>query len=132
MHGVLITMHGRNHVTIDPRIPSMTGRSALDFHRQGNQVFLAPKSGAKREVFGESQEGRASSYYEPLVVEAFSQMYAGMTPSNYEGRGRGSRRLLCFHRPKRAAYPTFMPVNRRDIRLWEERARRGKEGGRVV
>ena len=31
--GVLIIMHGRSRVTIDPRVPTMPGRSASRFHR---------------------------------------------------------------------------------------------------
>ena len=33
--GVLIIMHGRSRMTIDPRIPTMPGRSASSFHRLG-------------------------------------------------------------------------------------------------
>ena len=50
--GVLIIMHGRSRMTIDPRIPTMPGQSTLGFQ----PPLLAP--GAKRrEVFGESHEG---------------------------------------------------------------------------
>ena len=33
--GVLTVMHGRSRMTIDPRIPTMPGRSTSGFHRTG-------------------------------------------------------------------------------------------------
>ena len=33
--GVLIIMHGRSRMTVDPRIPAMPGRSMTGFHRPG-------------------------------------------------------------------------------------------------
>ena len=53
--GVLIIMHGRSRMTIDPRIPTMPGRSTSGFRRPGRHL-LAP-SAKRREVFGESHEG---------------------------------------------------------------------------
>ena len=44
-------MHGRSGMTIDPRIPSMSGRSTSGFHRPGTP---SPK---RRKVLGESHEG---------------------------------------------------------------------------
>ena len=42
-------MHGRSRMTIDPRIPTMQGRT--------RQTLLEP-SAKRREVFGESHEGK--------------------------------------------------------------------------
>ena len=33
--GVLIIMHGRSRMTIDPRIPTIPARNTLGFHRPG-------------------------------------------------------------------------------------------------
>ena len=35
--GVLSIMHGRSRMTIDPRIPTMSGRNPSGFHRLGRQ-----------------------------------------------------------------------------------------------
>ena len=48
-------MHGRSRITIDPRIPTMPGRSRSGFHQPG-KTLLAP-SAKRREVVGESHEG---------------------------------------------------------------------------
>ena len=32
-------MHGRSHMTVDPRIPNMLGRSMSGFHRPGECVW---------------------------------------------------------------------------------------------
>ena len=53
--GVLIVMHGRSHVTSDPRIPTMPGRSNVGLPPT-RQTSLA-RSACHREVFGESHEG---------------------------------------------------------------------------
>ena len=44
--GVLMIMHGRSRKTIDPRIPTMPGRSTSGFHRQ------ADTASTKREAPG--------------------------------------------------------------------------------
>ena len=53
--GVLIVMDGRSRMTIDPRIPTMPGRSMSGFHRPGRHCLH--QSAKRREVFGESPEG---------------------------------------------------------------------------
>ena len=53
---VLDLIYGRSHMAIDPRIPTMLGRSVSGFHRPGRHRLLAP-SAKRREVSGESQEG---------------------------------------------------------------------------
>ncbi len=57
--GVLDIMHGRSRMTIDPCFHSMPGRSTSGFHLPGRHCF-AP-SMKRREVLGESHEGRAGS-----------------------------------------------------------------------
>ena len=49
-------MHGRSRMTIDPRIPTNTGTEHVGFSPT-RQTSLAP-SARRREVFGESHEGR--------------------------------------------------------------------------
>ena len=36
--GVLIIMHGRSRMAIDPRLPTMPGRSTSGFHRPGADI----------------------------------------------------------------------------------------------
>ena len=38
---VLDIMHGRSRMAIDPRIPTIPGRSMSGFHRPGRQTLLA-------------------------------------------------------------------------------------------
>ena len=49
------TQHGRSRRTVDPRIPTMPGRSTSGFSPT-RQILLAP-SAYRREVLGESHEG---------------------------------------------------------------------------
>ena len=58
--GVLDTIHGRSRMIIDPRIPTMPGRSTPGFHRPGRHCLLA-LSAKRREVFSESHKGWAAS-----------------------------------------------------------------------
>ena len=44
---VLDVMHGRNRMTIDPRIPTMPGRSMSDFHRPGRQCLHQARSAVR-------------------------------------------------------------------------------------
>ena len=53
--GVLVVMHGRSRMTIDPRIPAMLGRKYVGFSPT-RQTSLAPNA-KRREVFDESPEG---------------------------------------------------------------------------
>ena len=54
-------MHGRSRVTINPRIPTMPGRStSFFFHRPGGHRLHQARK--RREVFGESHEGGTVSY----------------------------------------------------------------------
>ena len=48
-------VHGRSRMTIDPRIPTMPGRSTPGFHQPGIHCLHQP-SAKRREVFGESHE----------------------------------------------------------------------------
>ena len=59
-------VHGHSRMTIDPRIPTMPGRSTSGFHQPGRHC-LHQASTKRREVFGESHEGWAASFQEPLV-----------------------------------------------------------------
>ena len=59
--GVLDIMHDLSRMTIDPRIPTMPGRSTSGFHRPG-RCCLLHQSAKHREVFSESHEGWALSY----------------------------------------------------------------------
>ena len=45
--GALNIMHGRSHVTIDPRILAMPGRGTPDFHRPGRHYLLQARSAVK-------------------------------------------------------------------------------------
>ena len=47
--GVLDIMHCRSRMTIDPRIPTMSGRSTSGFYPPGRQTLLAP-SEKRREM----------------------------------------------------------------------------------
>ena len=59
-------MHGHSRsMTIDPRTPTMPRRSTSGFHLC--------------EAFGESHEGRAASYKEPLMRRTWTWMTASMT-----------------------------------------------------
>ena len=42
--GVLIVMHGRSRMTVDPRILAMPGRSTSGFHRPGRQWLHQARS----------------------------------------------------------------------------------------
>ena len=53
---LLDLMHGRSRMTIDPRIPSVPGRSMYVGFSPTRQILLAP-SAKRREVSGESNEG---------------------------------------------------------------------------
>ena len=48
-------VHGRSRMTIDPRIPTMPGRSTSGFHQPGRHCLHS--SAKRREVFDESHEG---------------------------------------------------------------------------
>ena len=53
--GIVIFMHGRSRMTIDPCIPTMPGRTTSGFHPSGRRR-LHP-SAKRRKAFGESHEG---------------------------------------------------------------------------
>ena len=42
--GVLVTMHGRSRTAIDPRIPTMPGRSTSSFYRAGRHRYHQTRS----------------------------------------------------------------------------------------
>ena len=42
--GVLIIMHGRSRMTVDPRIPTMPGRSTSGFHQTGRRCSHQARS----------------------------------------------------------------------------------------
>ena len=46
--GVLDLMHGRSRMTIDPRIPTMPGRSMSGFHRPGRHYLHQVRSAMRR------------------------------------------------------------------------------------
>ena len=50
--GCTYFVHGRSRMTIDPRIPTMPGRSTSGFHYPGRHCLHQG-----HEVFGESHEG---------------------------------------------------------------------------
>ena len=62
-------MRSRSCVVIDPGFPTMPGRSTLRFHPT-RQKSRAP-SAKRREVFGESHEGRPAYYYETVERRTF-------------------------------------------------------------
>ena len=45
--GVLIIMHGRSGMTIDPRIPTIPGRRTSGFHRPGRHCLHQARSAAR-------------------------------------------------------------------------------------
>ena len=53
--GVLDIIHGRSRMHINPRLPTMPGRSTWGFSPT-RQTLLAP-SAKRRQVFGESHKG---------------------------------------------------------------------------
>ena len=68
-------MHGRSRVTLNPRIPTIKGRSTSGFYKQG-ETLLAPSSNAERGVVCESHQGVSSFLLERLVWWAFRWMAA--------------------------------------------------------
>ena len=80
-------MHGRSRVTIDPRVPIMPGRSTSGFHRPGRHCLHQARS---RQVLGESHEGRAASFQEPLLRQTFFHVDGSVQQIEEErGGGRG-------------------------------------------
>ncbi|CAN0122714.1 unnamed protein product [Laminaria digitata] len=72
--GVLIIMHGRSRMTIyRPSHPYNAGTEHVGGFSPIRQASLAP-SAKRREVFGDSHEGRAASYKDPLVRWNFLRM----------------------------------------------------------
>ena len=55
--GVLDLMHARSRTIIDPRIPTMSGRSTPGFPSPRRHLLCCTKREAKCEVFGELHEG---------------------------------------------------------------------------
>ena len=53
-----VIMHGRSRMTIDPRLPTMPGRSRSGFDRPDR--MLTPGAN-RREVSGESDKGRGEA-----------------------------------------------------------------------
>ena len=49
---VLTVMHGRSRMTIDPRIPSMPGRSTSGFHRPGRHRYIPSGGGGGGVIVG--------------------------------------------------------------------------------
>ena len=49
-------VHGRSHMTTDPRTRTMPGRSTSGFHEPGRHYSHQARA-KRREVFGESHEG---------------------------------------------------------------------------
>ena len=45
--GVLDIMHGRNRMTVDPRIPTMSGRSSSGLHRPGRCCLPQARSAVR-------------------------------------------------------------------------------------
>ena len=76
---VLDLMHGRGRMTIN-RKPSRPYNAGTEHARFSptRQPLLAP-SAKRREVSGESHEGCAASYYEPLVRRACIWITASMS-----------------------------------------------------
>ena len=70
---VLDFMHGRSRVAVDPRIPTMPGRGVSGFHRPGTDTSCTKREG-KREVSGETHEGWAASYEEPILRRSFLRL----------------------------------------------------------
>ena len=46
--GVLVIMHGRSRMTVDPRTPTMPGRSTPVFHRLGRHCLHRARSAVRR------------------------------------------------------------------------------------
>ena len=59
---VLVIMHGRSRMALDPRIPTTPGRSARRVTPDQEDIACCINREAKREVLGVSHEGRAVSY----------------------------------------------------------------------
>ncbi|CAN0256107.1 unnamed protein product, partial [Laminaria digitata] len=55
--GVLVIMHGRGRMTVDPRIPTIPGRGTSVFRRPGRQ--WVPRSGGRRLWAQKNQTGEA-------------------------------------------------------------------------
>ena len=71
--GVLTIMHGRSRMyDRRPWHPYNAGTEQVGFSPT-RQALLAP-SARRREVFGESHEGRVASYQEPLLKRIFLHM----------------------------------------------------------
>ena len=69
--GCTHVMHGRSCMTTDPRIPTMSGRDGeprVEAEEPG--ITCSKKREAKREVFGKSQGGRATSHYVITTFDA--------------------------------------------------------------
>ena len=49
---VVDIMHGRGRMTVDPRIPTIPGRSTLGFHRLGRHCLPQVKSESPSSVEG--------------------------------------------------------------------------------
>ena len=45
--GILIFMHGRSRMTLDPRVPTMPGRSTSGFHRLGRHCLQQARSAVR-------------------------------------------------------------------------------------
>ena len=52
MRHVLDLMHGRSRVTIDPRAPTMPGRSTSGFHQPGERCVYQARSAVRCSVSG--------------------------------------------------------------------------------
>ena len=73
-------MHGRSRMTIEPRIPTMTGRSTSRFHRSGRRHLHQARSAVRCSVGRMKGELHPSRYAEPLVRRSF--LASGWQASN--------------------------------------------------
>ena len=76
--GCAHVLHGRFRMTIDRRIPAMTGRSTSGIHRPGRRCLR--QATKCREVLGELQEGCAASSNTALVRRTFLLMDDSVDP----------------------------------------------------
>ena len=77
-----IFMHGRSCMAIDPRIPTMSGRSMSGFHRPGRHCLHQARNAAVR-CSVSRMKGELHSYQEPLVRRTCIWMTAATSECHF-------------------------------------------------
>ena len=116
-------MHGRSRMTMDPRTPTMPGRSTSGVHRPGRQLHKAQSAVrcSTSRMKGEPNPTKNSSWGGPSMhtgtgcIEARKGQNEVARDQTEQGRGQRADRVKCINRSPRL----FLALHVRSEQRWE-------------